>query len=84
MRTAACIVTLLASEARAWAGTDGNNCKFPSVDWILWDHGAGISATQKVGTMGTSAFYGGYSAGARRRPSIPARARPPAQRARSP
>ena len=65
MRTSAgYVVSLLVAGARAWSGTDGATCNFPAVDYLLWDHGAGTSATQTVGSLGLKTYYGGYSDGA--------------------
>ena len=65
MRTSAgYVVSLLVAGARAWSGTDGATCNFPAVDYLLWDHGTGTSATQTVGSLGLKTYYGGYSEGA--------------------
>jgi hypothetical protein len=53
--------TLLAAaltSVASWA-----TCEFPSIDWIVVDSGTGKSATQKVTTLGTDTFIGGYAGG---------------------
>ena len=37
------------------------SCEFPSVNFMVVDAGAGISATQKVAGMGGYAYIGGYT-----------------------
>jgi hypothetical protein len=44
--------------AAGWA-----TCDFPTIDWIAVDGGDGKSATQKVTTLGTTTFIGGYAGG---------------------
>jgi hypothetical protein len=52
------LITMHLTGAAGWA-----TCEFPSIDWIVVDSGVGKSATQKVTTLGTNTFIGGYAGG---------------------
>jgi hypothetical protein len=57
MMRCALLATTLTS-VTGWA-----TCDFPTVDWLVVDSGVGKSATQKVTTLGTTTFIGGYAGG---------------------